>query len=162
MNLPLTQLQPELVVRDAVMEDIDSIYSMMKSYSDRGILLPRSKSDICDNLLKFTVIDYNNETIACGALEIFTSELCEVRSLVVANHMKHTGLGRILVESLMEKARSLGLKRIMALTYVPDFFHKLGFKTVRKELFPEKVWSVCIKCYKFNDCDEIAVAADLQ
>ncbi len=155
--------QPQLapVVRDATIEDVDSIYWMMQTYSARGILLPRSRSDICDSLLKFSVIEYNHEIVACAALEIFTSELCEVRSLVVAEHMKKSGLGRILVEELIEKARSLGLQRIMALTYVPEFFHKLGFITVRKEIFPEKVWGVCVKCCKFNDCDEIAVVKAL-
>ncbi len=161
MNSPVTQIQPNFIVRNASIEDVDDIHSMLQSYASRGILLPRSKSDICDNLLKFNVIECNHEIVACAALEIFTAELCEIRSLVVAEHMKKTGLGRIMVAELMDKARSLGLQRIMALTYVPEFFHKLGFKTVRKEIFPEKVWGVCIKCRKFNDCDETAVVTYL-
>ena len=155
------QFEPEQVVRDATMEDINSIYELIKSYSNRDILLPRSRADICDNLMKFNVIDYNSEIIACGALEIFTAELCEIRSLVVAEHLKRYGFGRILVQELINKAQALGLKRIMALTYVPKFFHSLGFRTVPKEIFPEKVWGVCAKCCKFNDCDEIAVVKEM-
>ena len=45
----------------------------------------------------------------------------------------------------------------MALTYVPGFFGRLGFEVVSKDDLPEKVWQVCVKCYKFNRCDEIAV-----
>lgn len=155
------QLEPDHIVRDATTDDVEAIYSMMESYATKGVLLPRSRADICDNLLKFSVIEYNNETVGCAALEIFTAELCEIRSLVVAEHMKQCGFGQILVEQLIEKASALGLKRIMALTYVPGFFHRLGFRTVRKEIFPEKVWGVCVKCCKFNDCDEIAVVKDL-
>ena len=95
--------------------------------------------------------------MACGALEIFTEDLGEVRSLVVDDIWKGKGLGRKLVEQLIHEARAIGLKRLMALTYVPEFFHKLGFETVPKDTLPEKVWSVCIKCYKYNHCDEIAV-----
>ena len=49
----------------------------------------------------------------------------------------------------------------MALTYVPEFFHKLEFRTVPKESLPEKVWGICVKCYKFNNCDETAVLLEL-
>jgi amino-acid N-acetyltransferase len=100
--------------------------------------------------------------VACGALEIFTEDLGEVRSLVVDDAFKGQGLGRQLVERIAEEARVIGLKRLMALTYVAPFFHKLGFKTVPKETLPEKVWSVCVKCYKFNSCDETAVLLDLK
>ena len=155
------QTQPQLIVRDAITDDVDRICLLMESYAVRGILLPRSKANVFDNLLKFSIVELNGEIVGCAALEIFTDELCEIRSLVIVEHMKKSGLGRIVVEQLMEKARDHGLKRIMALTYVPDFFHKLGFRTVKKEIFPEKVWGVCMKCSKFNDCDEIAVVRDL-
>ena len=55
------------------------------------------------------------------------------------------------------QAGVVGLKRLMALTYVPAFFARLGFEVVSKDDLPEKVWQVCVKCYKFNRCDEIAV-----
>jgi amino-acid N-acetyltransferase len=93
----------------------------------------------------------------CAALEIFTDSLGEVRSLVIADAYKGQGLGKSLVERIVVEAKAIGLRRLMALTYVPAFFHKLGFVTVPKETLPEKVWSVCVKCYKYNHCDETAV-----
>ncbi len=66
------------------------------------------------------------------------------------------------MERIIAEAKSIGLKRLMALTYVPVFFHKLGFRTVPKNTLPEKVWSVCIKWYKFNHCDETAVLLDIR
>jgi N-acetylglutamate synthase-like GNAT family acetyltransferase len=93
----------------------------------------------------------------CAALEIFTDSLGELRSLVVADEHKGKGLGKALVERVVLEAKAIGLKRLMALTYVPAFFHKLGFGTVPKDTLPEKVWSVCVKCYKYNHCDETAV-----
>jgi amino-acid N-acetyltransferase len=93
----------------------------------------------------------------CGALEVFTADLAEIRSLVVAEASKGTGVGRRLVERLVEDARGRGHRRLMALTYVPGFFHRLGFETVPRNTFPEKVWGICVTCYKFHRCDEIAV-----
>ena len=150
------------ITRDATIKDVNDIYELMESYTSKGILLPRTKSDIIDNLMKFSVIEIQGKTVGCAALEIFNKNLCEVRSLVVASEMKHLGYGRILVEVLIDRALSMGLTRIMALTYVPGFFHRAGFNTVNKEIFPEKVWGVCAKCSRFNDCDEIAVLRELK
>ena len=144
------------------MGDVDGIFALMDRHIHTGVLLPRSKSDIVDELMKFSVIEVNQQIVACGALEIFNKNLCEVRSLTVDPQFNGMGYGSQIVETLIDKAIYLDLGRIMALTYVPEFFHRLGFHTVSKEIFPEKVWGVCAKCIKFNDCDEIAVLKHLK
>ena len=55
----------------------------------------------------------------------------------------------------------MGLKKVFVLTYVPDFFKKIGFKEVDKSVFPHKIWSDCLKCPKFPDCDETALMIEL-
>ncbi len=114
------------------------------------------------HLRDFFVIEIDSKVVACGALEIFTEDLGEVRSLVVDEAHEGRGLGRMLVNRNTDAARAIGLRRLMALTYVPAFFHKLGFQTVEKDTLPEKVWGVCVTCYKFNQCDETAVLLELK
>ena len=126
-----------------------------------GELLPRGKQDIIDNINHFRVVRDEGVVVACGALENFTPELAEIRSLMVSREIKQRGLGRGIVNELLKIAKQRDVKRVMALTYVPGFFHKLGFKTVDKAIFPEKVWGICVNCYKFNNCDEIAVLLEL-
>jgi len=126
-----------------------------------GDLLPRTKNDIIRQLGNFCVIERDGEVVACGSLENFTPELAEVRSLMVKGSIKGGGLGKKIVLNLIKSAQERGVKRLMALTYVPIFFHKLGFKTVDKNIFPEKVWGICVNCYKFENCDEIAVLKEL-
>ncbi len=150
-------LHPRAHPRNAAVGDVDGIYRLLEDHIQSGVLLPRSKANITDELMKFTVIEHQQKIAACGSLEIFNDNLCEVRSLVVDPGVKYSGFGRQIVETLIDNAMDLGLQRIMALTYVPEFFHKLGFMTVPKSIFPEKVWGVCVKCHKFEDCDEIAV-----
>lgn len=149
------------VIRDAMASDVDRIFKLMEVHMASGVLLPRSKDEIYDNLMKFSVVEVNGTVQGCAALEIFSETLCEIRSLVVASESTHQGLGGILVEALIEKAKTLGLSRVMALTYVPGFFQNAGFHVVPKSIFPEKVWGVCIKCHKFTDCDEIAVQRNI-
>ena len=149
------------VVEKAKPEDVGKIQELLKHYASMGDLLPRTKQDIIDNLEHFRVIRQEGNVIACGSLEHFSDELAEIRSLMVDENVKSKGLGRAIVEELINIASDRKVKRLMALTYVPKFFHKLGFKTVDKSIFPEKIWGICVNCYKFHNCDEIAVLLEL-
>jgi amino-acid N-acetyltransferase len=150
------------LVRPAAIGDVPDIHALLDVYAHQGNLLPRTMSELYRHLRDFFVVEIDGQVAGCGALEIFTENLGEVRSLVIADAHKGRGLGTLLVERIIDEARTIGLKRLMALTYVEGFFHKLGFQTVPKDTLPEKVWSVCVKCYKYNHCDEIAVVKDLK
>jgi len=144
-------------VRPAKIIDVPVIHHMLELYASKGNLLPRTMNEIYRHLRDFFVIEIEGKVAAVAALEIFTEDLGEVRSLVVAEEYERRGFGRLIVRRLIAEARQLGLRRLMALTYVPTFFHKLGFATVNVDTLPEKVWNVCVKCYKYNQCDEVAV-----
>jgi len=149
-------------VRPAAITDVPEIHELLDGYARMGNVLPRPFNELYRHLRDFFVVEVNGRVVACAALEIFTENLGEVRSLVVAEQYLKHGYGRMLVERILQEARTIGLRKIMALTYVPTFFHKLGFKTVNKNTLPEKVWGICVKCYKFNNCDEEAVVIDLK
>lgn len=150
------------LVRPAAIGDVPTLHHLLEIYAAKGNLLPRTMSELYRHLRDFFVIEIDGQVVACGALEIFTEDLGEVRSLVVDEVHEGRGLGRMLVERITAEARTIGLKRLMALTYVPAFFHKLGFQTVAMDTLPEKVWGVCVKCYKYNQCDETAVLKELR
>jgi amino-acid N-acetyltransferase len=150
------------LIRPAAIGDVPYIHHLLEIYAAQGNLLPRTMNELYRHLRDFFVIEMQGKVTACGALEIFTEDLGEVRSLVVDDAFKGQGLGRQLVRRLIQEARAIGLRRLMALTYVAPFFHKLGFKTVAKDTLPEKVWGICVKCYKYNNCDETAVLLELR
>ena len=148
-------------LRPAAITDVPQIYELLDEYARMGNLLPRAYNELYRHLRDFFVIEIDSKVIACGALEIFTENLGEVRSLVVSKQYEGHGLGKHLVQRIVDEARQIGLRRIMALTYVPEFFYKLGFHAVSKDTLPEKVWGICVKCYKFNACDETAVLLEI-
>ncbi|MGE5241380.1 MAG: N-acetyltransferase [Bacteroidota bacterium] len=150
------------VIRPAAIGDVPYIHHLLEIYAAQGNLLPRTMSELYRHLRDFFVAEIDGKVAGCGALEIFTENLGEVRSLVVDDAFKGRGFGRLLVERIIEEARAIGLNRLMALTYVAPFFHKLGFKTVPKDTLPEKVWGICVKCYKYNNCDETAVLLEIR
>jgi amino-acid N-acetyltransferase len=75
---------------------------------------------------------------------------------------QNKGIGAKLVKACLKESRLLGVKRVFALTYQPEFFEGLGFKRVDKTVLPHKIWTDCLKCVKFPDCDEIAVLKELE
>lgn len=157
MNDSAVDNPPQAGVRRATHQDVSAISALMERYAALGNVLPRTADDIQRNLNDFYVVEQQSRVAGCGALEIFTPELAEIRSLMIAEDHAGRGLGGRLVEHLAGEARARGFKRLMALTYVPQFFQKFGFETVSKHVLPEKVWGICIGCYKLNDCDETAV-----
>ncbi|MEL0082436.1 MAG: GNAT family N-acetyltransferase, partial [Gammaproteobacteria bacterium] len=130
-------------------------------YSSRGNLLPRTHENLCRHIRDFVVLEIAGQIVASGALEVMSENLGEIRSMVVAPEKQRMGLGQRVAEELIRLAELIGLQRIMVLTYVPDFFGQLGFEQVERETLPEKIWQVCVKCYKFDRCDEIALIRHL-
>ena len=151
----------DLSVRAASLDDVTGIHKLLKYFSDRGILLPRSESDIYQSLREFQIIRLGEKVIACCALQIFTRSLGEIRSLAVSPEYSRSGLGRRMVLSMEREAQDIGLEKLMALTYEVQFFNRMGFDVVEMSVLPEKVWGACINCHKFRNCDEIAVLKNL-
>src|SRR5437870_13769585 len=66
------------------------------------------------------------------------------------------------MEELEAEARSHDLCSIFAFTYVDRFFRKLGFEEVDRGELPLKAWKDCLRCPKFQACDEIAMLKRLR
>lgn len=147
--------------RKAIYNDIDSLYDLIQSYAEKGIMLPRSKNVLESLIDTFVVAEDGGEVIGCGSLCRLGNDLVEIRSLGVAEGYKGQGIGRQLVSLLIDEASKQGIPKVMALTYESEFFKRIGFDVVSKEIFPEKVWTDCVHCPKQSCCDEIAVLKHL-
>jgi len=149
------------MIRKARMGDVKAIQKLIAEYARKGDMLPRSLSEIYENLRDYFVfVENDGEVIGSAAVHLMWEDLAEVRSLAVRDDRMRRGVGTQLVEACISEAIVLGITRIFALTYKPLFFEKLGFKQVDKAELPHKIWSDCLKCSKFPDCDEVALVAD--
>jgi len=150
------------MIRKARMGDVKAVQKLIAEYARKGDMLPRSLSEIYENLRDYFVyIDDGGEVIGSAAIHIMWEDLAEVRSLAVRDGHMRKGVGTQLVEACISEAIVLGIARIFALTYKPEFFEKLGFVRVDKSELPQKIWTDCLKCSKFPDCDEVALVSDL-
>ena len=149
------------MIRKARMADVKGIHGLIAEYAKKGDMLPRSLTDIYENLRDYFVfLGDDGELVGSAAIHIMWEDLAEVRSLAVREGKMRRGVGTQLVESCISEAIMLGIERVFALTYKPEFFEKLGFHIVDKAELPQKIWTDCLKCSKFPDCDEVALVAD--
>ena len=144
------------------MADIPAILRLINDYAANGIMLPRTEFELSEFIRDFSVIYEGNRLIGCAALHFYGPSIAEVRSLAVDPGSKGTGAGRLLMDSLLEEAKAFDLAEIFAFTYVPDFFSKMGYALVDRSELPLKAWKDCLRCPKFQACDEIAVLRRLK
>jgi amino-acid N-acetyltransferase len=151
----------DVLIRAADDADIEGILEIVNDYAAQNLMLPRTPEQIRRVLPHFLVAEHDQKVVGCGSLVRLTAQLTELRSLAVAAEWRSTGLGRRLVEALVDLARQTGFHQVCALTLVEGFFNRLGFVTVDRWSLSPKIWHECIYCPKFDACDEIAVLMNL-
>lgn len=147
------------MIRKATIKDVKAIHSLLQYYGDKGVLLSRPLSELYDHVRDFSVNVNRKDSrvIGCCALQFCWEDLAEIRSLAV--HPDHVGenIGSQLAESVISEAKTFNTKKLFTLTYRPEFFLKFGFHEIDRSQLPLKIWTDCIICVKFPDCDEIAM-----
>jgi amino-acid N-acetyltransferase len=146
-----------LTIRRAVIQDALAIHELIQGYVEEEIVLPVPMYRLFERIREFIVAEEDGRIVGCGSLVILWHDLAEIRTLVVRKGHQRGGVGRQIVEDLVEEARSLGIARIFALTFQTGFFIRMGFQEASKETLPLKVWKDCRQCPRIEHCDEVAV-----
>lgn len=143
--------------RSAVLPDVEQIHAIIDPYAGEGILLPRSKAELSENVRDFVVAEKDGKVIGCGALHLYGTHLAEIRSIAVPPQSKGLGIGRLLVNALMAESRRHTVSCVCLFTRTPGFFAHLGFQVAQRQNLPDKIYKDCVHCPKLTDCDEIAM-----
>lgn len=146
-----------MIIRKATVKDIPAIKNIIDIYAKQEMMLPRSLSELYEFTRSFCVCEVDNEIIGCCALHVSWEDMAEVMSFAVRSEYRDQGIGTKLVNVSLEEAKELGISNVFTLTYAVPFFEKMGFKKIDKQELPHKIWSGCIKCPKFPNCDEVAM-----
>ncbi|MBP6963789.1 MAG: N-acetyltransferase [Armatimonadetes bacterium] len=149
-------------IRKATIADVAEMQRLINAFADRGELLHRSLNQLYENIRDFYVLEEEGRVLGTCALHVNWGDLAEIMALTVDESCQGRGLGRRLIEACLDESRALGIYRVFALTYKPEFFVKHGFRYIEKSDLPQKVWTECINCVKFPDCGEVAVIRDLE
>ena len=143
----------------AKLSDIPVMRALVSSEVKEGIILDRSEDEVATNIRSYVLAKEDGKLVGYTALHIHSKRLAEIRSLIVDEAYRGKKIGQRMVEFTLEEAKALGVEEdVLVLTYLPDFFQKLGFQEINKEVIPEhKIWADCIKCIHFPVCNEIAL-----
>ncbi len=124
-------------IRPARIDDVDAMRELIDQYAAQDLMLSRTSEFL------------------------LTRDLAEIRSLAVRPETSGRGVGKALVDACVEHARWLGLRRVFALTLVPEFFERCGFTLISLGRLPEKSAAECPVCPKRFACDEQAMLMHL-
>jgi amino-acid N-acetyltransferase len=153
----------KITVRKATIKDVAGILALVNFYAKKELMLPRSEDAVIQNLRDFFVAveTAGKKIVGCAALHLYTDRLSEIKSLAVAEEYTRRGLGTKLIKRCLAEAKDLGLPKVFALTYAPEFFAKNKFKPSVKELLPQKIWEECRLCPRRKDCAEKCFVYDI-
>jgi amino-acid N-acetyltransferase len=148
-------------IRPAVPQDIPGINALVGRFANRGLILPRSSDEIEASIGDWFVGVSDELVIACGSLLAYSETLSEVRSLVVDERHQRLGLGKAILNCLIDMAHKRKIANLFALTRVKPIFEDAGFEISARERFPEKVWRDCVLCPIQQSCDEEALVLSM-
>ena len=152
-----------LEIRSARVGDVHGMSALINQYASSNVMLARGPQYLYQHIQDYMVAtapasDDGRETVvACGSLHVLWEDLAEIRSIAVHQACQNQGLGRRLVDALVERCRRLGIPRVFVFTLAESFFSNCGFQEFQRESLPPVVWVECSKCPKFYRCDEIGM-----
>jgi len=137
----------ELVVRPARTSDIKKIRSIVNLYASQRRLLSKETVTLYEGVQEFTVAEVNGEVVGCGALHVLWEDLAEVRTVAVIESMQGKGIGHAILESILNKAKEIGVKKVFCLTFETKFFDSHGFNEIQGAPVEPDVYAQLLRSY---------------
>ena len=155
-------------VRPAEFADAQAIFEMIKRFPDS--LLARPLGDIVQNIDRFLIAVAGSRLIGTVSWSVLPEiglprhPYIEIKSLAVEEDWQGKGVGAALIQTAINRLRPMHPQQIIALTFAPGFFAKMGFVEIPKEKLMHKIYMGCINCTRYDSpftCPEIAMGLDV-
>jgi len=117
-------------LRPARIEDVQGILSLLEPLEAEGTLVKRSRELLEAEIGNFLVVEHDGVIVGCAALYPFKEEKsAEFACLAVAEGYRDAGCGEDLLKACEERAKSLRIRRLFALTtHAAHWFLEQGFR----------------------------------
>ena len=137
----------EVLIRPARTSDVRRIRELVDLYSQRRILLSKATVTLFEDVPDFLVAELDGQVVGCGAMHVIWEDLGELRTLAVDPALTGSGIGRTLVEALLDRARALGVARVFCLTFETEFFARHGFVPLEGDPVSQDVFRELLRSY---------------
>jgi amino-acid N-acetyltransferase len=126
-------------IRAMTRDDIPDVHRLMQPLVQRGLLVPRTESDLLQNIDDYVVFETDGIVHGSGALHLYNEKQGEIAGLAVDAAYADFKIGQRIVRFLIEGARRAGLSEVFVLTtQAADWFEQLGFDPATVHDVPEE------------------------
>jgi amino-acid N-acetyltransferase len=136
-------------IRSARTRDVPVIRKLVDSNVESGRLLGKPTVTLYEDIQEFCVAELREEAAlaGCGALHVMWEDLAEIRTVAVHGDCQGLGIGHGIVDTLLQRARLLGVERVFVLTFAVDFFTRHGFQPISGTPVAAEVYSELLRSY---------------
>jgi amino-acid N-acetyltransferase len=152
----------EYIVRQARTRDVPEIRALIDQNVGSGRLLDKPTVNLYEDVLEFTVAEAASDgaVAGCGALHVMWEDLAELRTVAVDERRRGAGIGHLIVDELLDRARAVGVSRVFVLTFAVAFFASHGFTEISGTPVAPEVYAELLRSYddgvaEFLDLDRV-------
>jgi amino-acid N-acetyltransferase len=141
-------------VRPARTADVPVIRALIDQNVGSGRLLDKTTVNLYEDILEFCVAEVSGSpssvvgrVVGCGALHVMWEDLAEIRTVAVDSSLRGHGIGHLIVDELLDRARAVGVARVFCLTFAVDFFAQHGFSEIFGTPVAPEVYAELLRSY---------------
>jgi amino-acid N-acetyltransferase len=136
-------------IRSARTADVPVIRKLVDSNVESGRLLSKATVTLYEDIQEFCVAELAPDAVpaGCGALHVMWEDLAEIRTIAVREDRQGLGIGHAIVDTLLGRARALGVERVFCLTFAVDFFGRHGFQPISGTPVAAEVYQELLRSY---------------
>lgn len=136
-----------VVVRPAKTSDVKKIRAIVDTYAVERKLLSKETVTLFESVQEFVVAESDGEVVGCGALHVLWEDIAEVRTVAVVEQMHGKGIGHLILENILARAKVVGVKKVFCLTFETKFFGSHGFKEIQGAPVDPEIYTQLLRSY---------------
>jgi len=136
-----------VVIRPAKTSDVKKIRAIVYTYAVERKLLSKETVTLFESVQEFVVAESDGEVVGCGALHVLWEDIAEVRTVAVVEQMHGKGVGHLILENILARAKEVGVKKVFCLTFETKFFGSHGFKEIQGAPVEPEIYTQLLRSY---------------
>ena len=136
-----------VVIRAAKTTDVKKIRAIVDTYAVERKLLSKETVTLFESVQEFVVAEVDGEVVGCGALHVLWEDIAEVRTVAVVEQMHGKGVGHLILENVLARAKEVGVKKVFCLTFETKFFGSHGFNEIQGAPVEPEIYTQLLRSY---------------
>jgi amino-acid N-acetyltransferase len=136
-----------VVIRAAKTTDVKKIRAIVDTYAVVRKLLSKETVTLFESVQEFVVAEVDGAVVGCGALHVLWEDIAEVRTVAVVEQMHGKGVGHLILENILARAKEVGVKKVFCLTFETKFFGSHGFKEIQGAPVEPEIYTQLLRSY---------------